>query len=71
MEVVLTKFHDFMDHTVNMKPLNNLTPMRTIVNSFKLGTLPYCIIMMWYYQNYSTQAVVYTALHGSYGLIWV
>lgn len=52
-------------------PVKNLCQMRIVINIFKALTPIYCIALMTYYQNFSTATVVYTALHGSYGLIWL
>lgn len=42
-----------------------------VINFQKAGTLPFVLLLMWWYGNYSTAAWVYLALHGSYGLLWV
>ena len=41
-----------------------------VINSFKGGTLPFCLALMKYSNNYSMSAYLITALHGSYGLLW-
>ena len=71
MEKVRYFFQNFDDLIHKSGPFQDLIQIRYIINLFKLGTLPYCLIMMWYFQNFSMQCVVYTALHGSYGLIWI
>jgi len=45
--------------------------LRHIVNLFKAGTLPFCLALCKYYQNFSHTALTYTACHGSYGLLWL
>jgi protein-S-isoprenylcysteine O-methyltransferase Ste14 len=42
-----------------------------VINLQKAGTLPFVLLLMWLYGNYSTAAWVYLGLHGSYGLIWL
>jgi protein-S-isoprenylcysteine O-methyltransferase Ste14 len=46
-------------------------PMNWFINLQKGGTLPFVLLLMRYFGNYSTTAYVYAALHGSYGLIWL
>ena len=72
MEKTVLKVTNTLDDLIHRSgPLKNLIQMRYVINTFKAGTLPYCLIMMWYFQNFSMQCVVYAALHGSYGLIWI
>ena len=42
-----------------------------VINFQKGMTLFWVLGLMVYYQNFSTQAWVYLALHGSYGLVWI
>lgn len=42
-----------------------------VINFQKAATAFWVILLMAYYQNYSTQAWVYLALHGSYGFCWL
>ena len=37
----------------------------------KVGTFPLLGFLIWYYDNTSTAAWVYLAMHGSYGLVWI
>ncbi len=46
-------------------------PMKYPVNLHKGMTFLVVIAMMLYFQNFSTAAWVYLALHGSYGLMWL
>ena len=54
-----------------------ITQFRTIVNAFKGATLPFCIFLMWYYNRMGADCQcaktlkTYTALHGSYGILWL
>jgi steroid 5-alpha reductase family enzyme len=41
------------------------------VNLHKGMTAPVVVGMMFYFQNFSTSAWVYLALHGSYGVLWL
>eukprot|EP00941_MAST-03F_sp_MAST-3F-sp1_P001060 g1060.t1 len=40
------------------------------INAFKCGMLPFCLFLMYYYDNYSFACISYTVAHGSYGLLW-
>lgn len=42
-----------------------------VVNFQKGGTFLFVGLLMWYYQNFSTAAWIYLALHGTYGLCWL
>jgi protein-S-isoprenylcysteine O-methyltransferase Ste14 len=42
-----------------------------VINLQKAGTLPFVLGLMAVYDNWSTTAWVYAALHGSYGLCWL
>ncbi|KAM3129278.1 hypothetical protein pb186bvf_018657 [Paramecium bursaria] len=42
-----------------------------IVDFFKGTTAVYLLILMHYFQNFSSGAYLYLVLHGSYGFIWV
>ena len=42
-----------------------------VINFQKCGTFFFLGFLMWYYQNDSTGAWIYLALHGSYGLVWI
>ena len=45
--------------------------MRHVINFFKGATLPYVILLMIIFRNYSLGMHIYLALHGSYGIIWL
>jgi protein-S-isoprenylcysteine O-methyltransferase Ste14 len=45
--------------------------MSWIVNFQKGGTFLFLGFLMWYYDNFSTAAWIFLALHGTYGLIWL
>lgn len=42
-----------------------------VINFQKAGTFFFLGFLIWYYQNTSTAAWVYLAMHGSYGLVWL
>ena len=42
-----------------------------VINLQKAGTLPFVLLLMVLYDNYSAAAWVYLGLHGSYGLCWL
>ena len=42
-----------------------------LANFFKGNTITFLLILMVYFDNYSLRVVIYTALHGSYGLLWI
>eukprot|EP01108_Squamamoeba_japonica_P009678 TRINITY_DN9155_c0_g1_i1.p1 TRINITY_DN9155_c0_g1~~TRINITY_DN9155_c0_g1_i1.p1 ORF type:complete len:239 (-),score=16.46 TRINITY_DN9155_c0_g1_i1:25-741(-) len=45
-------------------------PLSTAINLQKCTTLPFCMLLCAYYNNWGDDALLYTALHGSYGLLW-
>jgi protein-S-isoprenylcysteine O-methyltransferase Ste14 len=48
-----------------------IAPLNWFVNMQKAGTLFIMLGLMIYYRNFSLGAWVYTALHGSYGMLWI
>ncbi len=42
-----------------------------VINFQKAGTFIFVAALMWYYQNFSTAAFLYLALHGGYGFVWL
>jgi hypothetical protein len=61
----------FYEDMMTMGPGKGFCQMRLVVNIFKALTLFYCLALMTYFQNFSPATVVYTGLHGSYGMIWL
>jgi hypothetical protein len=61
----------FIEELMTVGPGKGFCQMRLVVNIFKALTPIYCLILMTYFQNFSTATVVYTGLHGSYGIIWL
>jgi len=46
-------------------------PMNWIINTQKFGCWIFVLILMIYFDNYSTGCWIYIALHGSYGMCWI
>lgn len=46
-------------------------PWYYVINFQKGGTLPFCLFLMFYFDNWSFPCWCYTAAHGSYGLAWL
>ena len=46
-------------------------PLAWAINVHKIGTLFLILAMMFYYQNFTSAAWVYLALHGIYGYCWM
>ncbi len=42
-----------------------------VINFQKTGTFFFVTLLMVFYENYSTAAFIYLALHGSYGFCWI
>ncbi|MEM7708988.1 MAG: DUF1295 domain-containing protein [Pseudomonadota bacterium] len=42
-----------------------------VINFQKAGTFIFLLSLMVWYGNYSTDVWIYTAMHGSYGLVWI
>merc|ERR1711907_77465 len=55
----------------NFPPGPQFIPMYFVINLQKGGTLPFCLYLMHYYDNYSASALFYTAAHGGYGILWL
>jgi steroid 5-alpha reductase family enzyme len=41
------------------------------INAHKILVVPVVVGLMWFYDNWSTEAFVYLALHGTYGVLWL
>lgn len=52
-------------------PGPRVMPAKWVINSFKFCTLPYSIALMAFFNNWTTTAKLYSALHGSYGVMWL
>lgn len=42
-----------------------------VVNFQKAGTLPFVLLLMWFYGRFDSVSWLYAALHGGYGLLWL
>ena len=43
----------------------------TAINAHKALVIPVVVGLMYWYRNWSTEAFVYLALHGTYSLLWL
>jgi steroid 5-alpha reductase family enzyme len=43
----------------------------TFINAHKILLIPVVLWLMWYYDNWSTEAFIYLSLHGTYCLLWL
>lgn len=43
----------------------------TAINAHKILVTPTVLAMMWWFDNWSTEAFVYLSLHGTYTLLWI
>jgi steroid 5-alpha reductase family enzyme len=52
-------------------PGPHCVPWYYIINFQKGGTLPFCLALMYTYDNWGYAACCYTAVHGAYGIVWL
>jgi hypothetical protein len=71
MEKFLLAFRDVI--FFNLGPGPQLLALRHIINFYKAGTLFLCIYLMHLYNTPENTMIniIYTAMHGSYGLCWL
>lgn len=43
----------------------------TFIKAHKMLVIPVVVGLMWGYDNWSTEAFIYLALHGTYGVLWL
>lgn len=43
----------------------------TYINTHKVLVLPVVVGLMWYFDNWSTAAYIYLAMHGTYSVLWL
>jgi protein-S-isoprenylcysteine O-methyltransferase Ste14 len=43
----------------------------TFINAHKILVIPVVLGLMWFYDNWSTDAYVYLAMHGTYSILWL
>lgn len=71
-EVTMDRFVALNDWLFYDIPSPGRFPSRYVINAFKGAMLPFCIVTMVVCGTFkSERAIVYTALHGSYGIIWL
>src|SRR5262245_22572705 len=50
---------------------NSRLKISTYINAHKILVFPVVVGLMWYYDNWSTSAYVYLAMHGTYSILWL
>ena len=48
-----------------------MVTVNSVINAHKILVPPTVLALMWYYHNWSPEAFVYLALHGTYSLLWL
>ncbi len=43
----------------------------TFINAHKILVIPVVLGLMWFYDNWSTDAYIYLAMHGTYSILWL
>ncbi|MDY3559229.1 DUF1295 domain-containing protein [Gemmata sp. JC673] len=43
----------------------------TYINAHKILVLPVVVGLMWYFDNWSAEAYIYLAMHGTYSVLWL
>jgi protein-S-isoprenylcysteine O-methyltransferase Ste14 len=43
----------------------------TYINAHKILVIPVALGLMWFFQNWSTEAFIYLSIHGTYSLLWL
>ena len=51
-------------------PGPKFVPLHLCVNIQKVGMPVYLIILIWYFQNFSATMLMYSVMHGTYGMLW-
>lgn len=70
-EEVLTSFAKFSELSLkHLPPKTHYSPSSKIIDFTKSTMMMFCILLMVMTRNYSLRAVFYSAIHGTYGLIW-
>jgi protein-S-isoprenylcysteine O-methyltransferase Ste14 len=72
VSTLLERWIAFRDHLAT-DFLGGPRPLKAawVINLQKGGTLPFVLLLMWAYDNWSAAAWTYAALHGTYGLCWL
>ena len=58
------------DYTVNNESGIRLK-VAIFINAHKILVIPVVLGLMWFYDNWSTDAYVYLAMHGTYSILWL
>lgn len=67
--VTLHQLADYLIHQLGGG--KQTVKLSNIINLHKGGTLLFVLVLMYVYHNFSLDAWIYLALHGSYGICWV
>ncbi|CDW85208.1 duf1295 domain containing protein [Stylonychia lemnae] len=68
---LVTFLLEFLDwFFFNMPPGPKIVKVSFVVNSQKVLMPIYLIFLIKYYENYSDQMILYSIMHGSYGIFW-
>src|SRR5262245_49997400 len=49
---------------------NGMT-VATYINAHKVLVVPVVLGLMWFYDNWSTDAFIYLSIHGTYSILWL
>ena len=74
--IITSVYMNFIDPiidylTFKIPPKNPTIPIRYIINAQKGLTGFYVLFLMYFFNNWTTSAYVYLALHGTYGMLWL
>jgi hypothetical protein len=50
---------------------NDTMKVITYINTHKALVIPVVFGLMWFYDNWSTEAFIYLSIHGTYSLLWL
>ena len=54
----------------DLPPGPKCIPLHLVINIQKVGMPFYLALLIFYFQNYSDSMLMYSLMHGSYGLLW-
>jgi protein-S-isoprenylcysteine O-methyltransferase Ste14 len=54
-----------------MERANGTMKVITYINTHKALVIPVVFGLMWFYDNWSTEAFIYLSIHGTYSLLWL
>ncbi len=62
-------------NAANLESVSDKSTIRlqvaTYINAHKILVFPVVVGLMWYYGNWSTEAYIYLAMHGTYSILWL